>query len=161
MWCGFCKLPLPSRRQAKKALSPVSSLFDANQALLPHSVQSPRQRRAVHCEAFAQPFLIHLTGCSQRREKSEMCNLEACLLQFLVINPRYDPGCAPKGLASTRQVKERFGGGWFECPSSHNICIYIHSNMGRQAAACSDSRSPIVSKQFSLILSIAYLQNLH
>jgi hypothetical protein len=106
-------------------LSPVFSLFDANPALLPHPVQGPRQRRAVHYEAFAQPFLIQLAGYSQCREKSELCNLEARLLQFLVINSRYDPGCAPKVLASARQVKERIGGSWFKCLSLYNICIYI------------------------------------
>jgi len=125
MWFGSCHLPLSRCRQAEEVLAPVSSLFDANPALLPHPVQGPRQRRAVHYEAFAQPFLIQLAGCSQCREKSELCNLEARLLQFLVINPRYDPGCAPKVLASARQVKERIGGSWFKCLSLHNICIYI------------------------------------
>jgi hypothetical protein len=126
IWFGFRHLPFSRCRKAEEVFSPVSSLFDANPALLPHPVQGPRQRRAVHCEAFAQPFLIQLAGCSQRREKSKLCDLESSLLQFLVINPRYDPGCTAKVLASARQVKERFGGSWFKYFGLHNICIYIY-----------------------------------
>jgi hypothetical protein len=125
MWLGFCRLPLSRRRKAEEVFPSVSSWFDANPTLLPHTLQGARQRGAIHYKAFAQPFLIHLAGYCQCRQKSELCDLEARLFQLLVINPCHDPGCAPKGLASTRQVKERFGGGWFECRSSHNICIYI------------------------------------
>src|SRR6266536_1591346 len=87
---GLCYLPLARRGQTEEVLSPVSSVFYANPAVLLHSVQGPRECRAVHYEAFAQPFLIHLTSCSQSREQSELCNLEARFLQFLVINSRYD-----------------------------------------------------------------------
>src|SRR5882724_8772445 len=125
MWFGLCHLPLSRCRQTEEVLSPVSSLFDANPALLPHPVQGPRQRRAVHYETFAQPFLIQLAGCSQCREKSELCNLEAPLLEFLVINPSYNPASAPKVLASAWQVRERFVGSWLKCLNLHNICIYI------------------------------------
>ena len=125
MWLAFCHLPLSRRRQAEDVLSSVSSGFDANPTLLPHPVQGARQRGAIHYKAFAQPFLIHLAGYCQCRQQSELCDLEARLFQLLVINPRHNPGCAPKGLAGTRQVKERFGGGRFECLSLHNICIYI------------------------------------
>jgi hypothetical protein len=124
IWLGFCRLPLSRRRQAEEVLPSVSSWFDVNPTLLPHPVQGARQRGAIHNKAFAQPFLIHLAGYGQCRQKSELSDLEARLFQLLVINPRHDPGCAPKGLASTRQVKERFGGSWFECLSPHDICIY-------------------------------------
>ena len=125
MWLGFCHLPLSRPRQAEEVLPSVSSWFDANPTLLPHPVQGARQCGAIHYKAFAEPFLIHLAGYCQSRQKSILCDLEACLFQFLVINPRHDPGCAPKDLASARQVKERFGGGWLERLSSHNICVYI------------------------------------
>src|ERR1700691_5225492 len=125
IWLGFCHLPLSCRRQAEEMLPSVSSRFDANPTLLPHPVQGARQRGAIHYKAFAQPFLIHLAGYCQCRQKPELCDLEACLFQLLVINPGHDPGGAPKGLASAGQVKERVGGGWYECLSSHNICIYI------------------------------------
>jgi NADPH:quinone reductase len=143
VWFGFRNFSLARRRQTKEALSSVFSLLDANPALLPHPLQGPRQRRTVHYEAFAQPFLIHLAGYSQCREESELCNLEARLLQFLVINPRYDPRCAAKVLASARQVKERFGGGWFRCLSSHSICIYIYRGLVvKLATRLSDSPIP-------------------
>jgi hypothetical protein len=126
MWLGSCNLPLSRRRQAEEVISLVPSWFDVNPTLLPHPVQGPRERGAVHYEAFAQPFLIHFSGCSQCRENSKLCNLESRLLEFLFINPRDDPGCAPKVLASAGQGKERFGGGWFKCRSGHNICIYTY-----------------------------------
>src|SRR5215470_11444591 len=102
---SLCYLSLASRRKTKEALSFVCSRFDADPTLLLHSVQGPSQCCALHYKAFAQPFLIHFAGCRQRREQSELRDLKAGLLQFLVINPRYNSRCATKVLASARQVK--------------------------------------------------------
>src|SRR5580698_3249939 len=124
MWLGFCHLPFSRRAQAEEVLPSVFSWLDANPTLFPHPVQGARQSGAIHSKAFAQPFLIQLARYRQCSEKSELCDLEARLLQLLVINPGHDPGCASQCLASTRQVKERFGGGWLEYLGPHNVCIY-------------------------------------
>src|SRR5277367_3490516 len=83
MGLGFCHLPLSRRRQAEEVLPSVSSWFDADPTLLPHPVQGARERGAIHYKAFAQPFLIHFAGYCQCRQKSELCDLEARLLQLL------------------------------------------------------------------------------
>jgi hypothetical protein len=63
---------------------------------------------------------------------------------LLVINPRYDPRCAAKVLASARQVKERFGGGRFRCLSPHSICIHIYKGLVVNLLACTKARLPPV-----------------
>ncbi len=83
---------LPARVRLKQPLPPVLSTFDLNPALLPQQPQCPGQRCAIHGKARAQPFLIGLPGRSQRGKQAELRDLEACLSQFLVIDPRYDPG---------------------------------------------------------------------
>src|SRR5262249_52952356 len=122
---GLCYLPFTRCGQTKEVLALVRSLRDAYPTSFLHSFQGPRQCSTVHDETFTQPLLIHLAHCSQSREQSELCDLEARLLQFLVINPRYDPRCAAKVLASTRHVKEHCGSRirYMRC---HNICIYIY-----------------------------------
>src|SRR5262249_49199262 len=69
----------------------------------------------------------------------ELCDLEARLLQFLVINPRYDSRCAAKVLASTRHVKEHCGSRirYMRC---HNICIYIYQMNVKPILRLYDSR---------------------
>src|SRR5258708_39408430 len=69
---GICDLSLARCRKTKEALSFVCSRFNADPASLLHAVQGPSQCCTVHYKAFAQPFLIHLPGCSQRCEKSEL-----------------------------------------------------------------------------------------
>src|SRR6516162_885317 len=144
---GLCYLSVASRGQAKEVLPFVRSRFDADPTSILHAVEGPSQGCTVHYEAFAQPFLIHLAGCGQRHEQSELCNLEARLLQFLVINPRHDPRRATKVLADARQVKERFCGGPSACFRAHNVCIYNYRDM--------PVNSPLLSPIARLINSMA------
>src|SRR5262245_12406864 len=80
VWFGLCYLSLAQRSQTKDALSFIHSLLDADPTALLHSVQGPSQCCAVHYEALAQAFLIHLTRCGQGHEQSELCDFETGLL---------------------------------------------------------------------------------
>jgi len=126
VWLRLCDLPLADRRQFKDVFPLVGSLFGTDPATLLHSVQRPREGRAVHCEAAAQSLLGRPARYGQRREQSELRDLDPGFLQFLVINPRHNSRSSPKALACARQVKERVHGGRFGRFSCHNICICIY-----------------------------------
>jgi hypothetical protein len=99
-------LSLAGARETKQPLPPVLATFDLNPSLLSQQPQCPGQRRAIHGKARAQQFLIGLPSRSQRGEQAELRDLEACLSQLLVIDPRYHPGEAPQALTRAGQVKQ-------------------------------------------------------
>ena len=125
MWLGFCHLPLSRRRQVEEVLPSVSSWFDANPTLFPHPVQGACQRGAIHNETRAQPFLIGLPHGGQCRQQTELCDLQACLSDFLVIDPRNDPREPAQALARAGEFKKRVGGRCFQSFRFHTTCIYI------------------------------------
>ena len=105
VWLGIRDLPLARGRETKQALPLVFSSRYADPALLPHQSQRPRQRRAVHGEARAEPFLIGLSNGLKSGKQAVLGDFEACLSQFLVINPRDRPRSASQILTSARQGK--------------------------------------------------------
>jgi hypothetical protein len=119
------QLSLACLRETEQALPPVLSAPDANPALPLQQPQRPRQRRTIHGKARAQPFLIGLFGGSQRGKQAELRDLKACLSQFLVVNPRYDPGEAAQILTGAGQLKKCIRGSLSKGLPVHIICIYI------------------------------------
>src|SRR5216683_8162123 len=122
---SLCHLSLACLRETEQALPPVLSPPHANPALPPQQPQRPRQRRAIHGKARAQPLLIGFFSRSQRGQQTELRDFESCLPQFLVIDPRYDSTDASQVLTCAGQVKQcccrllcKYL--WF-----HFICIYI------------------------------------
>lgn len=131
---GFRPLPVRLRirhllfsgtRKVKKPLPPVPSAFDLDPSLFPQQPQGPGQRRAVHGKTCAQEFLIGLPSYRQRGEQAELRDLDACLSQFLVINPRYHPGEAAQILTRAGQVEELARGLFRNRFYCHIRCIYM------------------------------------
>jgi len=100
------QLPVACGGQAEKTFPPVLSAFGANPALLPQQPQCSRQSRTIHGKAGAQPLLISLSHLGQCGEQTVLRDLEACLSQFLVVNPGDDPAESAKILTGAGQLKE-------------------------------------------------------
>ncbi len=125
VWLSRRQLSLACPRQTKQAFPPVFSTSDANPPLLPDKAQRPCQCRTVHREAGTQPFLISLSSRCQCREQTELRDLQTCLSQLLVIDPRYDPREAAQVLTRTGQFKKRVCGLASKGFLFHIRCIYI------------------------------------
>lgn len=139
MWLSLRHLPLARSSQAKQPLAPVITTLDPNPTLLTQQAQRARQRGAIHGEARAQSFLIGLSGLGQGREEAELRDLQSCLSQLLVINPRDYTGEPAQVLARAGQWEECIRGLLSKHNHFHTVCIYIYcfslSNSGGRGRA--------------------------
>ena len=103
---GVLHFSLPCRSKTEQTFALVLAALYPNPTLLQQKPQRPGQGRTIHGETGAQALLIGLARRSQRGQQAEVGDFEACLPQFLVINPGDNSRDAPQVLTGAGQVKQ-------------------------------------------------------